>query len=142
MPKTLAQAESNVEAQPSDGPGEPSEVPMKNEGDNLASQRVGAKEEAIGVASAIYHNDPEWKMQQTLSCSRLMTHFPIDLDTLEQLSGLRFANRGLVETSSAIASLAGGVVEVISNSHPKVQALLKIRTVTLQLKPFLLYGYP
>ena len=31
----------------------------------------------MAVASTIYHNDPEWNMQQTL---KLMTHFFVDLD--------------------------------------------------------------
>ena len=82
------------EGQPSGANEEPSEVPMEDEGDNLTSQKVVAKQEALTVANAIYLNDPEFKMQKTMA---IMTHFSVVLNALEQQTGFHFANRDLVE---------------------------------------------
>ena len=75
------------------------------------------KSVAMVVFAEFYNLLPEWKMKQ---CLGFMSHYPVDLEEIEKWSGFRFATPELVEIySSAIATLAGGVVEVTNPTRTR-----------------------
>ena len=80
------------------------------------------------ISAEFYNSMPEWK---TKKCLGLMSHFPVDLEEIEKWSGFRFATPELVEIcSSAIATFAGGVVEVTNPTRTGSTATTADRVLT------------